>query len=147
MPKESAVMDPETTSSAPAAVSASYDADKLGQLKGLEAVRKKPGMYIGGTDERALHHCVSEVLDNSVDEHLAGHCDRIDVTIHLDGSISIRDNGRGFTPGAANGVGHGLANMAARAKKIGGRFTVLSKANEGTRIVLDLPTEASDARR
>jgi DNA gyrase subunit B len=73
-----------------------YNADQLGQLKGLEAVRKKPGMYIGGTDERALHHCVSEVLDNSVDEHLAGHCSRIEVNIHVDGSISIRDNGRGI---------------------------------------------------
>ncbi len=73
-----------------------YDASKLGKLEGLEAVRKKPGMYIGGTDERALHHCVSEVLDNSVDEHLAGFCNRIEVNIHVDGSISIRDNGRGI---------------------------------------------------
>src|SRR5215813_5206923 len=73
-----------------------YRAAQLGKLEGLDAVRKKPGMYIGGTDERALHHCVTEVLDNSVDEYLAGKCDRIDVTVHVDGSISIRDNGRGI---------------------------------------------------
>src|SRR5215468_1833868 len=77
-------------------VTADYGAAQLGKLEGLEAVRKKPGMYIGGTDERALHHCVSEVLDNSVDEHLANFCDHIEVNIHVDGSISIRDNGRGI---------------------------------------------------
>ncbi len=88
---ESAPVTSETASK-----KADYMADDLSSLKGLEAVRKKPGMYIGGTDERALHHCVSEVLDNSVDEFLAGYCTHIDVTIHSDGSISIRDNGRGI---------------------------------------------------
>src|SRR5437764_14516129 len=73
-----------------------YDASKLGKLEGLEAVRKKPGMYIGGTDERALHHCVTEVLDNSVDEYIASYCSKIEVTIHVNGSISIRDNCRGI---------------------------------------------------
>jgi DNA gyrase subunit B len=86
----------EKTNLNPPASADAYDASKLGKLEGLEAVRKKPGMYIGGTDERALHHCVSEVLDNSVDEHLAGFCSRIDVNIHVDGSISVRDNGRGI---------------------------------------------------
>ncbi|MBM3876803.1 MAG: DNA topoisomerase (ATP-hydrolyzing) subunit B [Verrucomicrobia bacterium] len=95
MSKESAVVEPEIPSPAQDA-SETYDSSKLGKLEGLEAVRKKPGMYIGGTDERALHHCVSEVLDNSVDEHLAGHCDKIEVAVHVDGSISIRDSGRGI---------------------------------------------------
>ena len=74
----------------------SYNSANLGKLEGLEAVRKKPGMYIGGTDERALHHCISEVLDNSIDEHLAGYGNRITVTVHVDGSISVCDEGRGI---------------------------------------------------
>src|SRR5262245_60805190 len=95
MANTTALMDDETRpSNSPSSVT--YDSSKLGKLEGLEAVRKKPGMYIGGTDERALHHCVSEELDNSVDEHLAGYCHRIDVIVHVDGSISIRDNGRGI---------------------------------------------------
>ena len=73
-----------------------YDASSIEVLEGLEPVRKRPGMYIGGTDERALHHLVSEILDNSMDEAVAGQANRIEVELHSDYSISIKDNGRGI---------------------------------------------------
>jgi topoisomerase-4 subunit B len=75
---------------------ATYDASSIEVLEGLEPVRKRPGMYIGGTDSRSMHHLVNEVLDNSMDEAVAGHCDTINIELTADHHVIIRDNGRGI---------------------------------------------------
>ncbi|MBW7950873.1 MAG: DNA topoisomerase IV subunit B, partial [Pseudorhodoplanes sp.] len=73
-----------------------YTADQIEVLEGLEPVRRRPGMYIGGTDERALHHLAAEVLDNSMDEAVAGHANLIEVSLASDGTLTIEDKGRGI---------------------------------------------------
>ncbi len=103
-------------------VSSDYDASAIQVLEGLEAVRKRPGMYIGSTGERGLHHLIWEVVDNSVDESLAGHCDRIIVTLMADGGVRVEDNGRGIPTDTAPGQEMPALTMALTMLHAGGKF-------------------------
>ena len=99
-----------------------YNANSIAVLEGLEAVRKRPGMYIGSVSTRGLNHLIYEIVDNSVDEHLAGYCSNIQVVLEEDGTATVRDNGRGIPTGINNKTGIPAVEMVFTMLHAGGKF-------------------------
>ena len=141
----------------------SYGAAQIQVLEGLEAVRRRPGMYVGGTDARALHHLVYEVVDNAIDEALAGVCDRIEVVFHPDQSVTVRDNGRGIPVELHHQTGlstletvmtmlHAGAKFGSGAYKASGGLhgigvSAVNALSAWMQVIVDDPSPAHDGRR